>query len=249
MQNIQNNMQNIQNNMQNIQNNDEQHYIERHRERDDKMDEIRFFHFKWMTRIFQFLFVLLVMSVCVEVLRLSADDHAEFQYAYNNPPEHCFTETTYTETQTWDWLKSKISYPFKSFYKMTFEPPVASDCAVYFRKTNPMLLYLPRIPQAISNAISNFFLTPFVVFLDKFGDALRNFLDKFNVAERFFGIIILLAGMVLSSICFICIIWMLLRQPVPQLKMIPSTIPGNRLTYQEKPVLGTRRSVRLLQKV
>jgi len=228
----------------------EQRFIERQRERDDMMEDIRFSHFKWMTYVFRFLFILFIVSSFIEVLRLSADDHAEFQYAYHNPPKHCFPETKNETSWEWSTITMTISYPFKSLYQMVFEPPMASDCTIYFRKTNPMLLYLPRIPQAISNVISNFFLTPFVMFLDKFGDALRDFLDKFNVAERFFGIIILLAGMVLSSICFICIMWLLLRQPAPQIPQIQMIHPPtNQLTYEEKTPGTSRRSIRLLQKV
>jgi hypothetical protein len=245
--------------------NGEFNYIERRREREDQMEAIRFSQFKWMTYVFRFLFILFITSSFIEILRLSADDHAEFQYAYHNTPKHCLGGIGgiggETNNQSWSWssITTTISYPFKSLYQVVFEPPVASDCAVFFRKTNPMLLYLPRIPQAISNVISNFFLTPFVMFLDKFGDALRDFLDKFNVAERLFGIIILLAGMILSCICFICVMWLLFRQqPTPQVQMCPPSM--NQLTYQEKESVTSererdnepnpvRRSTRLLQKL
>lgn len=224
-------------------------FIERQREREDRMEDIRFSHFKWMTYTFRFICILFLLSSCIEVLRLSADDHADFQYAYNNPPSHCVKDSTIQTEWSWYTVTSSIAYPFKSMYQTVFEPPVSSDCTAYFRKTNPVLLYFPRIPQAVSNVISNFFLTPFVMFLNKFGDALRDFLDKFNVAERFFGVIILLIGMVLSSVCFVCVMWLLLRQATPQQSQ--QSLPQiNQLTYKENGNVNTprkRKSARLLK--
>jgi hypothetical protein len=229
---------------------DELTYTQLQRARDDQMASIQFSHFKWMTYTFRFLCMLFFISSCIEVLRLSADDHADFQYAYHNPPLNCLKEQV---KSTWSWsiITTTIVYPFKSIYQSIFEPPVSSDCIAYFRKTNPMLLYFPRIPQAISNVIANFFLTPFVMFLNKFGDALRDFLDKFNVAERFFGIIILLFGMILSSICFVSIIWIFLRQ-TPQLSQQSKQsqqAQANQLTYKKENEILTprkRRSNRFL---
>jgi len=218
--------------------------LERQREREDRMQEIRMTHYLWTTYFLRLLGFLFIISCGVEMMRLSADDHAEYLHAYHNPPAHCFPDQPKNESM-WEWstISSTITAPFTSIYKSVFEPPITSDCAAYFRRTNPMLLYMPRIPQALSNVITHFFFTPCFVFLDMFGDALRHFMDKFNVAERMLGIIILVIGMVLFSTVFLLVTWMYIRQPVYQ----PQTIP-QQLTIQTPNQTRPRQSTRLLQK-
>jgi hypothetical protein len=58
-------------------------------------------------------------------------------------------------------------------------------------------------------------LTPFEVFLDRFGDALRHFMNKFNMAERFIGVIVLLVMTVLMTFGVGCLLWFISKSYGP----------------------------------
>lgn len=221
--------------------------VKRQQEREDRMHDIRMTHYMWSAYILRFLFALFIVSCCVEIMRLSADDQADYLHAYHNPPSHCFPDQQKNES-TWEWstISSTISYPFTALYKSVFEPPITSDCATYFKRTNPMLLYMPRIPQALSNVITHFFFTPCFVFLDMFGDSLRHFMDKFNVAERMFGIVILVISMFLFSAVFTLFVWMYLHQPVYPSHLVTQQ-PTQQLTNQTHSRARLRQSSLLLQ--
>jgi hypothetical protein len=160
---------------------------------------------KWAIYATRAFFILFIVSCGIEVLRISADDRAVYVHALDNPPEGCVPIVS----QEWSWsmLHKPISVPVTWLYNTFFEAPIKSDCVEFYRRTNPVLLYLPKFPQAMANVGANFFLAPFIIFLDKFGDALRHFMDKFNVAERIFGVILLVATMLLSTVLFGCMMW------------------------------------------
>jgi hypothetical protein len=161
---------------------------------------------KWVIYATRAFFILFIVSCGIEVLRISSDDRAVYVHALDNPPEGC---VPIAPQNHWSWsiLYKPISVPVTWLYNTFFEAPIKSDCVEFYRRTNPMLLYLPKFPQAMANVGANFFLAPFIIFLDKFGDALRHFMDKFNVAERIFGVILLVATMLLSTVMFGCIMW------------------------------------------
>jgi hypothetical protein len=161
---------------------------------------------KWFIYATRAFFILFIVSCGIEVLRISADDRAVYVHALDNPPEGCVPIVTQNHW-SWSMLHKPISVPVTWLYNTFFEAPIKSDCVDFYRRTNPMLLYLPKFPQAMANVGANFFLAPFIIFLDKFGDALRHFMDKFNVAERIFGVILLVATMLLSTVMFGCIMW------------------------------------------
>ena len=170
----------------------------------DKEEILRHQNFIMMVYTIRVFFLFFILSWFIEVIRLSSNDHMDYMTALNNPPDGCLiTETD----QGWYLIYKKMILPIKWLYTTVFEPPIKQDCMDYFRKINPMTLYLPRIPQALGIVAANFFLTPFIIFIDKFGDSLRHFMDKFNIAERLFGVILLLAFMVLSTAMFISIMW------------------------------------------
>lgn len=162
----------------------------------------------WCIYTLRICFVLFIVSCGIEIFRIAADDRADYLHALNNPPEGCIPTSMVSET-TWSWssLHKPISVPLTWLYTTLFVPPITNDCSEFYRRTNPMLLYLPKIPQATANVATSFFLTPFIMFLDKFGDALRHFMDKFNVAERIFGVVLLIATMLLSTVLFGFIMW------------------------------------------
>jgi hypothetical protein len=167
-------------------------------------------------RIFFYLFIL---SWTIEVVRLLANDRADYLTAVNHPPEGCFP----VETSQYSIYKT-VTEPVKWLYSTVFEPPIKKDCVDYFRRTNPMLLYLPRFPQALATVAANFFLAPFIVLLDKFGDALRNFMDKFNVAERLFGVILLVVMMCLATAMCMFVVWSgksFVPQNIPRMTQTP----------------------------
>jgi hypothetical protein len=162
----------------------------------------------WCIYTVRICFVLFIVSCGIEMFRIAADDRADYFHAVNNPPEGCIPSNMVLET-TWSWssLHKPISVPLTWLYTSFFVPPITNDCSEFYRRTNPMLLYLPKIPQATANVATSFFLTPFIMFLDKFGDALRHFMDKFNVAERIFGVVLLISTMLLSTLAFGFVIW------------------------------------------
>ena len=162
---------------------------------------------KWAIYATRAFFILFIVSCGIEVLRISAEDRAVYLHALDNPPEGCMPKIPQSTEWSWSMLHKPISVPATWLYTTFFEAPIKSDCVDFYRRTNPILLYLPKFPQAMANVAANFFLAPFIIFLDKFGDALRHFMDKFNVAERIFGVVLLVATMLLSTIVFGFIIW------------------------------------------
>ena len=162
---------------------------------------------RWIIYATRAFFILFIVSCGIEVMRISADDRAVYLHALHNPPEGCMPDAPESTAWSWSMLHKPVSVPASWLYTTFFEAPIKSDCVDFYRRTNPMLLYLPKFPQAMANVGANFFLTPFVIFLDKFGDALRHFMDKFNVAERIFGVILLIATMLLATVLFGFIIW------------------------------------------
>jgi hypothetical protein len=176
-----------------------------------RLQQLQTENVRWMIYATRAFFVLFVVSCGIEVLRISADDRAVYLHAIHNPPEGCVpTEPANTNDTTgwsWDMLYKPVSIPASWVYTTFFEAPIKSDCVEFYRRTNPMLLYLPKFPQAMANVAANFFLAPFVIFMDKLGDALRHFMDKFNVAERIFGVILLVAVMLLATVMFGFIVW------------------------------------------
>ena len=161
----------------------------------------------WCIYTLRIFFILFVVSCGIEIFRIAEDDRAYYLHAQNNPPEGCIPSVLVSDTWSWSILHKPISVPLTWLYTTLFVPPITNDCSEFYRRTNPMLLYLPKIPQATANVATSFFLTPFIMFLDKFGDALRHFMDKFNVAERIFGVVLLIATMLLSTILFGFVIW------------------------------------------
>ncbi len=175
-----------------------------------RLQQLQTQNVRWMIYATRAFFVLFVVSCGIEVLRISADDRAVYLHAIHNPPEGCVpTEPANKDTTGWSWdmLYKPVSIPASWVYTTFFEAPIKSDCVEFYRRTNPMLLYLPKFPQAMANVAANFFLAPFVIFMDKLGDALRHFMDKFNVAERIFGVILLVAVMLLATVMFGFIVW------------------------------------------
>jgi hypothetical protein len=162
---------------------------------------------KWAIYATRAFFILFIVSCGIEVLRISADDRAVYLHAIDNPPEGCVPKVPQTTEWSWSMLHKPISVPATWLYTTFFEAPIKSDCVDFYRRTNPMFLYLPKFPQAMANVAAHFFLAPFIIFLDKFGDALRHFMDKFNVAERIFGVILLVATMLLSTVMFGFMMW------------------------------------------
>lgn len=170
--------------------------------------------------MFRTLVVFFVIAWSVEVVRLAADDHADYISSMNNIPVQCLP---YEEGTVNSW---SLSYPFVWVYTVMFEAPIKTNCQEYFRRTNPIKLYLPRLPQAFANVVSQLILAPYEVFIDKLGDALRRFMDKFNMAERFIGIIILLFMMIIFSMCLTVMFWKLMTYP--------SVIKNNEPIYIEQ---------------
>ena len=170
--------------------------------------------------MFRTLVVFFVIAWSVEVVRLAADDHADYISSMNNIPVQCLP---YEEGTGNSW---SLSYPFVWAYTFMFEAPIKTNCQEYFRRTNPIKLYLPRLPQAFANVVSQLILAPYEVFIDKLGDALRRFMDKFNMAERFIGIIILLFMMIIFSMCLTVMFWKLMTYP--------SVIKNNEPIYIEQ---------------
>lgn len=162
---------------------------------------------KWAIYATRAFFILFIVSCGIEVLRISAEERAIYLHAIDNPPEGCVPKVPQTTEWSWSMLHKPISVPATWLYTTFFEAPIKSDCVDFYRRTNPILLYLPKFPQAMANVATHFFLAPFIIFLDKFGDALRHFMDKFNVAERIFGVILLIATMLLSTVMFGFIMW------------------------------------------
>jgi len=144
----------------------------------------------YLFRIFTLLFL---VSWTVELVRLSAEDHADYVTMQHHTPSHCIS----SDTPSGVW--SIVTNPFSWAYTTMMEAPIKNDCMEFFRKTSRVKLYLPRIPQSLSNVVSQLLFSPFEMFLDKLGDALRRFMDKFNVAERVFGVAILLVLMTMFS--------------------------------------------------
>ena len=142
--------------------------------------------------VFRMCIFLFLLAWSVELIRLCCDDHSDYLVLLRQTPQHCISEHS--------WSVSEWMYTI-------FEAPIKHDCKEFFRTTHRVKLYLPRIPQSLSNVVSQFLFSPFEMFLDKLGDALRRFMDKFNVAERMFGIIILLIVMVMCSLLLIILVW------------------------------------------
>jgi hypothetical protein len=156
---------------------------------DTQLQQLHIQHLIWHVYITRALFILFMISWGIEVARLGADDYATYLTAYHNPPDHCFYE-----------LKKEKSW--FSFSWFNFDAPIKTDCVEFFRRTNQMVLYLPRFPQALSNVITHIFISPLVVFLDLFGNALRHFMDKFNFGERVLGILFLFSFFICGTFLF-----------------------------------------------
>ena len=158
--------------------------------------------------VFRMCVSLFLLAWAVELARLSCDDHSDYLVLLQQTPQHCISEkAAWSVTTSFEWM-----------YTSMWEAPIKNDCKEFFRNTHRIKLYLPRIPQSLANVVSQFLFSPFETFLDKLGDALRRFMDKFNVAERMFGIIILLMFMVMFSLLLIMFVWTY-RISTPQLQI------------------------------
>ena len=156
------------------------------------------------------LIILFMVSWTVETARLLLDDQADYLAAVNNPPKGCIDETS-ESTAT-------------AIYNYLFEAPIKTDCVEFFRRTHPLKLYLPRFPQALANVLTHIILTPFEVFLDRFGDALRHFMNKFNMAERFIGVIVLLVMTVLMTVGVGFLLWFIGKSYSAPIQYVPQMI-------------------------
>lgn len=135
---------------------------------------------RWSIYFGRGLVVLFIVSWALEVVRIGFEEYTNFQFDVINPPESC-TE----KNESWSMYT-----PFTWVYTNLFIPPNKNDCLEYMRRTR-YKIFLPRFPEAFSTTITHFVLTPFELFLDKFGNALRFFMDKFTLMERGFGILTL----------------------------------------------------------
>lgn len=160
-----------------------------------------------MVRMFLICFLL---SWTVELIRLLADDHADHVSLLHQMPVNCMDHKT-EPPSVW----TTLAMPFSWTYTTLFEAPIKRDCLDYFRRINRVKLYLPRIPQSFANVVSQLILAPFELFLDKFGDALRRFMDKFNVAERLMGVLFLMATLLAMTMIVTCVIWKCAVTPTP----------------------------------
>jgi len=126
------------------------------------------------------------------------------------------------ETKT-EWSWSLLAIPFQWTYKALFVPPASYNCAEYARRMNPIYHYLPRFPQAFANVLTYIIVTPITLFL-----------DKFNVAERFFGVCLLMATMVLGTILMMFVIWSSRMTPVHPVQTIATHTQPLRITRLSK---------------
>ena len=72
--------------------------------------------------IFRTLVVFFVIAWSVEVVRLAADDHADYISSMNNIPAQCLP---YEEGTGNSW---SLSYPFVWVYTVMFEAPIKTNC-------------------------------------------------------------------------------------------------------------------------
>jgi hypothetical protein len=157
-----------------------------------ELEKLQIQNVRWFIYGIRALFVLFLLSWTCEVVRMGLDDYRNVQIKIQNPPENCFpAEKTWAQT---------IATPFTWTYNALFVPPIKNNCEEYLRLIHPSQVFLPRFPEALATTLTNFILVPFEVFLDKFGDALRRFMDKFSLTERLFGIIVLIVMMIIPTI-------------------------------------------------
>lgn len=176
---------------------------------------------RWFIYGVRMVMVLFVVSWATEIIRISADDYSTYQLILSNPPPHCVSLPTNQTTGQYVW--QTVTTPVQWLYTSVFVPPIKSDCGDFVRRTNPLKLFLPRFPEALATTVAKFAMAPFEVFLDKFGDALRLFMDKFNVAERIMGVIVLLVMIVL---CMASMVFMATR-PVPHVMYLKPPITSS----------------------
>jgi len=157
-----------------------------------ELQQLHYQHLIWNVYIIRASFILFMISWIIEVARLSADDYATYLASYNNPPDQCFYELN----------EKKLAFSPLTWIYSFYDAPIKTDCVEFFRRTNPIVAYLPRFPQALSNVITHIFISPIVVFLDIFGNALRHFMNKFNWGERILGIFLLFSFSICVTIIF-----------------------------------------------
>lgn len=157
-----------------------------------EVDRLQAQNVRWFIYGIRAVFILFLISWSCEVVRIGLEDYRNVQIKMLHPPENCI-ESNKT------WL-STLATPFTWTYNTLFVAPIKSDCEEYMRLIHPSQVFLPRFPEALATTLANFILVPFEVFLDKFGDALRRFMDKFSVTERLFGIIVLIVMMIIPTL-------------------------------------------------
>ena len=137
---------------------------------------------RWSIYFVRSLVFLFIASWMLEVVRIGVDEYNRFQVDLHNPPDCLFRNESWSISI---WL-----------YTNLFEPNAYNDCMEYLRRTR-FKIFLPRFPEAFASTATHFISIPFELFLDKFGNAIRVFMDKFNMIER---ISLLIAS--LFSLCF-----------------------------------------------
>lgn len=204
-----------------------------------KLHDENTLYFIYTVRAF---FLLFITSWCVEVMRLYADDRADYLTAYHNPPAGCFPVPE--KEWKWDWsmVYTPVTTVYNNFFEF-FEAPIKTNCNEYFRRINPILLYLPRFPQALANVATSFFLTPFVLFMDKFGDSVRHFMDKFNFMERIAGVTLLIVFLLLSMLLFGFMVW-----SQPRYVERPVLIEDKKITNGNKKIVnGNKKNSNMIE--
>lgn len=85
-----------------------------------------------------------------------------------------------------------------------FTPASDRDCVLYIKEISEM----PFQPvRALMNLLSQIFITPFELIFGSAGKICRQFLDRFNVAEKLFACIFLLILLLIFTLIIVFMIW------------------------------------------